>query len=36
MLDEGAPVRWLPLGDVLSGKAILYPHGLAELLSAQK
>lgn len=34
VLDEGTPVRWLPLGDVLSGKAILYPAGLAELLSA--
>ncbi len=35
VLDEGTPVRWLPLRDVLSGKAILYPDGLAALLSAQ-
>lgn len=36
VLDEGAPVRWLSLGDVASGKAILYPAGLAEFLSAQE
>lgn len=36
VLDEGSPIRWLSLADVLSGKEILYPHGLAELLSAQE
>ncbi|ANN19026.1 NUDIX hydrolase [Amycolatopsis orientalis] len=35
VLDEGTRVHWLPLADVASGKAILYPDGLAELLSAQ-
>lgn len=34
--DDGSRVHWLPLKDVLSGKAILYPHGLMELLSAQQ
>lgn len=36
VLDDGSRVHWLPLGEVLSGKAILYPAGLAELLSAQE
>ncbi|UUV30584.1 NUDIX domain-containing protein [Amycolatopsis roodepoortensis] len=36
VLDEGARVHWLPMADVASGKAILYPDGLADLLSAQR
>jgi ADP-ribose pyrophosphatase YjhB (NUDIX family) len=35
VLDEGSRVHWLPMADVVSGRAILYPRGLAELLSAQ-
>ncbi|OXM42668.1 NUDIX hydrolase [Amycolatopsis alba] len=35
VLDDGARVHWLPLAEVVSGKAILYPDGLADLLSAQ-
>ncbi|MEU3628184.1 NUDIX hydrolase [Amycolatopsis coloradensis] len=34
--EEGTRVHWLPMADVVSGKAILYPDGLAELLSAQE
>ncbi len=33
--DDNARVHWLPLKDVLDGKAILHPEGLLELLSAQ-
>lgn len=36
VLDDGARVHWLPMEAVLSGKAILYPDGLADLLSAQE
>ncbi|WP_433799138.1 NUDIX hydrolase [Actinomycetospora sp. CA-084318] len=32
ILDEGTPVRWLPLRDVVAGRAVLYPTGLLELL----
>ena len=32
ILDEGTPVRWLPLADVVAGRAILYPTGLVDLL----
>ncbi|MFK0247345.1 NUDIX hydrolase [Amycolatopsis azurea] len=35
VLDDGARVHWLPMADVADGKAILYPDGLADLLSAQ-
>nr|WP_218891053.1 NUDIX domain-containing protein [Actinomycetospora corticicola] len=34
ILDEGTPVRWLPLRDVVAGRAVLYPEGLLELLSS--
>jgi len=35
VLDDGARVHWLPMADVADGKAILYPDGLADLLSVQ-
>ncbi|MCD2189751.1 NUDIX hydrolase [Actinomycetospora soli] len=35
ILDEGTPVRWLPLRDVVAGRAVLYPTGLLELLTGQ-
>ncbi|WP_410651594.1 NUDIX hydrolase [Amycolatopsis sp. cmx-4-54] len=35
VLDDGARVHWLPMADVAGGRAILYPDGLADLLSAQ-
>lgn len=32
ILDEGTPVRWLPLADVVAGRAVLYPDGLVDLV----
>ena len=32
--DEGSPVTWQPLSRFTSGKAILYPRGLVDLLPA--
>lgn len=32
ILDEGTPVRWLPLRDVVAGDAVLYPTGLLDLI----
>ncbi|MDL5156403.1 NUDIX hydrolase [Actinomycetospora termitidis] len=32
ILDEGTPVRWLPLADVVSGRAVLFPDGLLDLV----
>lgn len=32
ILDEGTPVRWLPLADVVAGRAVLYPDGLLDLV----
>ncbi|MEV6907182.1 NUDIX domain-containing protein [Amycolatopsis sp. NPDC051071] len=34
--DDNARVHWLPMAEVLSGKAILYPDGLADLLVARE
>ncbi|MFD8500716.1 NUDIX hydrolase [Amycolatopsis sp. NPDC059657] len=31
--DPGTHVFWRPLAEFLAGEAILYPHGLAELLA---
>ncbi|GAA3746117.1 NUDIX hydrolase [Micromonospora maritima] len=31
--DEGSPVSWQPLSRFADGQAILYPHGLLDLLS---
>ncbi|RZT87398.1 NUDIX domain-containing protein [Pseudonocardia sediminis] len=32
VLDEGSPVLWLPLQDVVDGRAILYPTGVIDLV----
>ncbi|MFC5063435.1 NUDIX hydrolase [Actinomycetospora atypica] len=32
VLDQGTPVRWLPLAEVVAGRAVLYPTGLVDLL----
>ncbi|WP_018334606.1 NUDIX hydrolase [Actinomycetospora chiangmaiensis] len=32
ILDEGTPVRWLPIADVVAGNAVLYPTGLLDLI----
>ena len=32
ILDQGTPVRWLPLSDVVAGRAVLYPTGLVDLV----
>ncbi|MEJ2867976.1 NUDIX domain-containing protein [Actinomycetospora sp. OC33-EN08] len=33
VLDTGTPVRWLPLADVVAGRAVLYPDGLVDLIA---
>ncbi|WP_449407767.1 NUDIX domain-containing protein [Microbacterium maritypicum] len=34
ILDQGSPVRWVPIDDIRSGARILFPHGAPETLLA--
>lgn len=34
ILDEGSPVRWVPIIDIKSGTRVLFPDGAPEALSA--
>lgn len=34
ILDEGSPVRWIPLADIRSGARVLFPTGAPEALLA--
>lgn len=34
VLDEGSPVRWVPISDIRDGKRVLFPTGAPELLLA--
>ncbi|WP_186307678.1 NUDIX domain-containing protein [Microbacterium sp. 1.5R] len=34
ILDQGAPVRWIPIADVTSGARVLFPAGAPETLLA--
>ncbi|MDQ0726177.1 NUDIX domain-containing protein [Microbacterium sp. W4I20] len=33
VLDEGSPVRWVPIDDIGSGRRTLFPDGAPELLA---
>lgn len=33
ILDEGSPVRWVPIDDIRSGVRVLFPSGAREALS---
>jgi 8-oxo-dGTP pyrophosphatase MutT (NUDIX family) len=35
ILDEGSPVSWQPVNEFISGRSILYPHGLDDRLADQ-
>ncbi|MEV7609724.1 NUDIX domain-containing protein [Microbacterium sp. NPDC089320] len=32
ILDEGSPVRWVPIADIASGARVLFPEGATEAL----
>ena len=32
ILDEGSPVRWVPIDDIRSGARVLFPSGAPEAL----
>lgn len=34
ILDQGSPVRWIPIADVASGTRVLFPSGAPEALLA--
>lgn len=34
VLDEGSPVRWVPVEEILDGRRLLFPHGAPQLLAA--
>lgn len=34
ILDEGSPVRWVPIDDIRSGARVLFPSGAPEVLFA--
>lgn len=34
ILDEGSPVRWVPIDDIRSGTRVLFPSGAPESLFA--
>lgn len=34
ILDEGSPVRWVPVADIASGSRVLFPEGAPESLRA--
>ena len=34
VLDEGSPVRWVPISDIRDGTQVLFPDGATELLLA--
>ncbi|WP_312170070.1 NUDIX domain-containing protein [Microbacterium sp.] len=34
ILDEGSPVRWVPIADIASGNRVLFPEGAPESLRA--
>lgn len=36
VLDEGSPVRWVPISDIRSGSRTLFPPGAMELLATSR